>query len=90
MKSKRGLILGGFITDFIMIIFVISLLLIFFLFSGVVKTIDKSEGGIKIAKEGEIGLSGIDDYMAKNYPAVLNLRVKNSLEESRLGEKNEK
>ncbi|GEM_PF-5115255 len=75
MKDKRGLILGGFITDFFMIIFVVLLILLFLLGSSFVRKLDDSEGGIRVRNEGKVGLGGIDDYMNKDYVKIVNLRV---------------
>ncbi len=75
MEDKRGWILGSFITDFFMIIFVVLLILIFLLGSGLVRNLDDSEGGIRVRDEGKVGLSGIDSYMKNDYTRVVNLRV---------------
>ena len=76
MKNKKGLILGGFMTDFFVILFVILLILVFLIGSTIVKKVDHSEAGVKIAYEKEIGLKGVDEYIRKDYLNIIELRTK--------------
>lgn len=73
--EKKGLILGGFLSDFFMILFVVLLLLIFFIGSSIIKAVDHSEAGIRVDKEKEIGLKGVDDYM-KDYSKIVELKMR--------------
>ena len=82
MRNKKAWIIGMFTVDFFMVIFEIALLMIFLLGSSVVKELDNSAGGIKVAKEGEIGLKGIDTYMKEDYVKIIDNQVRASKGES--------
>ena len=74
MKNKKGQIAGGFIVD-VPTIIIVSLLLIFFIIStGIIRALDDSQAGVRVAKEWQVGLIGLEDYMKENYLKVIDLR----------------
>lgn len=85
MKNKKGLILGGFFTDFFVILFVLFLLIFSVIVSGFVKSLDDSEGGVRVEEGFNLGLISLKDYMEGDYDLVLENRVKSARGEKILG-----
>ena len=85
MNSKKGGI-GETVDMFAAVIAVIVILTVFVFISGVVRVVEKSESGMKIYNESQVGLENVFSYMWNNYHKLIETRVSvfggNSIEDS--------
>jgi hypothetical protein len=71
MNSKRGAVLGESLSMIVAIVAIALILTVFVFGSGIIRTFSKTESGVKVYDESQVGLSTVSGYILYSYPKLL-------------------